>query len=276
MDREGDRGPVAVDLNVDSALLLQRLVGIDRYPANLMLMPTVFDDGEQARVDEYVSRQLTDAGILADGVPLPRIAHWLHCLARPDVELTGEVTDARADPHDDKSTLRMALARSGDTHVLALRHGDAVVLQELDAGERPVQAVAAAFAACFGPAPARRFESWSMPAAAFDTLPAGSPERFRRALLALGAGHRTAGALATLRTAATRSGGVVMTEHHDGNATRTAGWVGVFDSPHGRTVLAPVRRADGELWCTFLPGDMPALEFALTRLSLLLPSGTWC
>ncbi|WP_040698619.1 ESX secretion-associated protein EspG, partial [Nocardia vinacea] len=109
--------PIAIDLNVDAALLLQRLVGIDSYPPVLALLPTIYRPEDRDRVDAVVGAQLTEAGVLEDGVVNPVVEQWLRCLYRPDVELVARILDAGSDD-EPPAMLRLSLgARGSRPHV---------------------------------------------------------------------------------------------------------------------------------------------------------------
>lgn len=269
------QSPVAVDLNIDAALLLRQLAGIDGYPSQLMVSTTVFDPDDQIRVDNVVRGQLSRAGILVGDKVQPRVAHWLRCLDRPDVELSGDVFDERGDAEDERYTLRICLVRHGDTHVLALRNDDHLVVQEIFTGGRPAQALAAILGGVLGRRRPRRLEPWSAPAEVFDTLPADSVDSAHRALLKAGAPHGIAGSVARVKHEATLWAGFLMHEYHDGGRTTTPGWAGVFDTQKGRVVTVPSRGLDDRIWTTLLPGDDTALDRAVTSLVSLLPGGSW-
>jgi EspG family len=267
--------PVAVDLNVDAALLLRSLVGIERYPAVLALQPNIFDPHDQARVDAVVFDRVARGRIVEDGRVQPRVTHWLRCLDRPDIELTGEIFDTEPGRPDPVDRLRISLVRAGDTHVLAIRHDDQLVIQELFTGGRPLPTAAAALLAALGPRPPLLFDPLTAPAAELDDLPVDSPAQARRAYLRLGASPHTASVLAALRCEVIRWAGIMMVEHHDKNSRPTAGWAGVFDVPAGRAVLSPSVGVDGQVWSTYAPGDDAAIERALGSLVEFLPSRSW-
>uniref|UniRef100_UPI002455E55F ESX secretion-associated protein EspG n=1 Tax=Nocardia cyriacigeorgica TaxID=135487 RepID=UPI002455E55F len=120
--------PVAIDLNVDAALLLKDLVGIDSYPPVLALLPNIYNLEDRDRVRAVVAEQLAEAGILVDDRVHPAVAQWLRCLDRPDVELVVRIVETGAGG-ETPGMLRMSLVRTGESHVLALRNDDYVVIQ---------------------------------------------------------------------------------------------------------------------------------------------------
>jgi hypothetical protein len=267
--------PVAVDLNVDAALVLRSLVGIDGYPAVLALRPNIFDPHDQERVRGVVLERLAHERIVEGGRVQPTVARWLRCLGRPDIELAGEIFDAEPGRPEPIDHLQMSLVRAGDTHVLAIRHDDQLVIQQLFTGDWPLKTAAAALRAALGPRPPLRFDPLVAPADELTDVPVDSPAQARRAYLRLGATRQTASALAALRCEVTRWAGIMMVEHHDGSSTQSAGWAGVFDAPTGRAVMAPTIGVDGQVWSTYAPGDDSAIERALGSLVESLPSGSW-
>ncbi|WP_425302167.1 ESX secretion-associated protein EspG, partial [Nocardia cyriacigeorgica] len=133
--------PVAIDLNVDAALLLKDLVGIDSYPPVLALLPNIYNLEDRDRVRAVVAEQLAEAGILVDDRVHPAVAQWLRCLDRPDVELVVRIVETGAGG-ETPGMLRMSLVRTGESHVLALRNDDYVVIQPVFHEGRQLNTVA--------------------------------------------------------------------------------------------------------------------------------------
>ncbi|WP_280230829.1 ESX secretion-associated protein EspG, partial [Nocardia cyriacigeorgica] len=147
--------PVAIDLNVDAALLLKDLVGIDSYPPVLALLPNIYNLEDRDRVRAVVAEQLAEAGILVDDRVHPAVAQWLRCLDRPDVELVVRIVETGAGG-ETPGMLRMSLVRTGESHVLALRNDDYVVIQPVFHEGRQLNTVAAGRVAAVGQFPARK------------------------------------------------------------------------------------------------------------------------
>src|SRR6266567_8651012 len=80
----GDTDPVSIEVNVDAALFLKDLAGIDHYPGVLALLPNIFLITDRNRVREIIRPQLVQAGILVDGMVHSVVERWLRCLYRPD------------------------------------------------------------------------------------------------------------------------------------------------------------------------------------------------
>lgn len=272
-DGDADADPVAIDLNVDAALYLQHLVGIDSYPPVLALVPNVFDPADRNRVHAVVAETLAEAGILVDGVVHPVVANWLRCLHRPDVELVARIVDSDLGS-EAKGMLRFSLVRSGETHVLAVRCDDHVVIQTVFGQSRRLDFVTAALSGALGSCPALRFEPITVAADQATELPSDPVER-RRALLELGAVPHTATVLARALDEVVRRAEVVVIEHRDGENNQPEVCVSVVDTPSGRIVVVPRVAMDGQVWSTYAPGDDIAVRGSIRTLVDLLPGRDW-
>ncbi|GAB2559172.1 ESX secretion-associated protein EspG [Nocardia heshunensis] len=268
-----NNNPTAIDLNVDAALLLQDMAGIDSYPDVLALMPNVFRPEDLDRVRAVVFQQLTRAGIVEDGLVHPVVEHWLRCLYRPDVELVAYVaeTELRSAP---LGMLRFSLVRSGETHVLALRYDDHIVIQPIFPQGNRLDAVTGALLTVLGPLPEARFDPLRVAADRFDTVPVDPVER-RSALIELGASPRSAGVLGEAFGTVVRRAEVYMLEHHHGDIPLPELYVQVLDTQSGRIVVVPQRALDGQARLSVLPGDTANLTAAVRALIDLLPGGSW-
>ncbi|WP_228002900.1 ESX secretion-associated protein EspG [Nocardia australiensis] len=265
--------PIVVDLNVDAALLLKDMVGIDSYPLVLALMPNVYRVEDQERVHAVVAKQLADAGIIDDGNVHPTVEHWLQCLYRPDMELVARIVDV-GPGGEFEAVLRLSLVRSGETHVLAVRCDDNVVIQSVFQEQRDLENMAAALIAALGENQILRFKPMTATLEDLSEVPSDQSER-RRALLELGANPHTAGVLSRVLDEVRRSAEVVMIEHRDGGSTQTEVCVSVLDTLSGRIVVTPSKAADGTVWSTYAPGDDSAVAAGIGALLELLPGRSW-
>ncbi|WP_067694214.1 ESX secretion-associated protein EspG [Nocardia jejuensis] len=265
--------PVAVDLNVDAALLLQTMVEIDTYPAVLALLPTIERIDDRDKVNAVVARQLTDVGIIDDNGVHPVIAHWLRCLARPDVEMAARIID-RSDPSGVPGMLRMSLVRSGETHVLAVRHDDHLIIQTVPTDGEKTDAVATALLAALGSAPALQFTPLTAADEEFAAVPADAHSR-RPALVQLGADPRTAVVLTRALDEVVRRAEVLMIEHRDGVIPKPDLGMSVLDTPSGRITVVPSRDLNQHVHSTYQPGDSASLHAGIRALADLLPGGSW-
>ncbi|MFQ6331537.1 ESX secretion-associated protein EspG [Nocardia sp. CWNU-33] len=265
--------PVAIDLNVDAALLLQDMVGIDSYPPVLALMPNVFKLEDRERVRAVIRPQLIEVGAIEDDRVHPTIEHWLQCLYRPDMELLARIVDTGLDG-DERGMLRFSLVRCGDTHVLAVRCDDHIVIQSVFLEEEDLDGVTAALAAALGHRPMLSFEPFRATLQDLDEVPFDQDER-RRALVELGAQPHTAGVLSRVLFEVVRRAEILMIEHRDGGSTQTEVCVSVLDTQSGRFMVTPSKAMDGEIWSTYAPGDESGLRAGIGALIELLPGRSW-
>jgi hypothetical protein len=264
-----ERDPVAIRLNVDAALVLRAAAGIDDYPFVLVLMPNIVDLDNQERVNRAVLEELIRAGIVfEDGEVHPHIAHWLRCLDRPDVELAVRIVETGAAP----AVLRMALVRCDQTHVLAVRNDDQLVIQSLFAVPGQLNTLSAAVLAGMGACPPARFGAftarWDLVAEA-----TGTPEEVGRVWRELGADPAAARLLSAAEVV--RAAEIVAYEHHDGLQAQPGLIVQLLDTREGRIVVSPSVSADGAIWLRYAPGDNAEFAGAIAGLMDLLPGGSW-
>jgi hypothetical protein len=268
---EPDGDPVAIEVNVDAALLLKDLVGID-YPPVLVLLPNPYGPG-QGRIPDSVATELTQRGILVDGEVHPAVARWLRCLDRPDVELVVRIMDTEFQA-EMRGMLRMSLVRSGDDHVLAVRCDDEIVVQPVFGRPPQLDFIASALSAALGPCPALRFEPLTVSADDLAELPTDATER-RRALVELGAAPLTASVLGRAFDEIERRAEIVVIQHRDGETPRPEVCATVFDTPPGRVLGVPKVALDGGNLSTFMPGDDAAVRRSIRTLIDLLPGRDW-
>ncbi|RJO79839.1 ESX secretion-associated protein EspG [Nocardia panacis] len=266
--------PVAIDLNVDGALLLRELVGIDTYPLVLAVWPNILRRDDRDRVYAVVTEELTEVGILEDGRVHPVVEHWVRCLARPDIELAARIATAGPDGGLPSEVLRMSLVRNGDTHVLAVRSDDHVVIQSVFHEGRGLETLAAALAAALGSAPALTFEPLTVSTGQMHEFPEEQEER-RRALMELGAHPRSALVLSRAFDEIHRRAEILMIEHQDGTDPQPDLCFSVFDTESGRFAVTPRIALDGETRVTYSPGDDAALRTGVEALVELLPGRSW-
>jgi len=267
--------PVTIDLNVDAALLLKHMVGIDSYPPVLALLPNIYNIEDRDRVHAVVKEQLVEAGVVEGDRVHPRVERWLWCLYRPDAELVVRIVDTGRDGAD-AGMLRMSLVRSGDEHVLALRCDDQVVIQSVFHEGKQLHTLAEAVRSALGSAPALQFEPFSADEDALGAVP-DDPEERRKALRELGAVPHTAGVLTRSFAEVIRRAEVLMVEHRDGGAgsATTTSCVSVLDTLSGRVIATPNSTMDGRIRSSFFPGDDAALNASIAALIELLPGRSW-
>lgn len=272
---ELDNGPISIDLNVDAALVLQNMVGIDSYPLVLALVPNIPKIADRDRVHAVVTEQLAEAGIVEGDRVHPIVESWLHCLYRPDMELAVRIQDNGLGGND-PAMLRMSLVRKGEEHVLAVRCDDHVVIQSAFHEGRQLNTLAAAVTSALGSYPVLNFEPMSAAAEALAEVSA-DPEERRMVLCELGAVPHTASVLTRAMEEVVRRTEVIMVEHRDGGSgsIHTKACVSVLDTLSGRLVVTPSVALDGQIWSTFQPGDDAAVQAGIKALVELLPSRSW-
>jgi len=265
--------PIAIDLNVDAALLLKDMAGIDSYPPILGVMPNIFDVDDLERVQKVVAAELTEVGIIDGDRVHPAVQHWLQCLYRPDVELITLVLTTGLDG-DSQAMLRMSLVRSGETHVMATRCDDEIVIQPVFQQEGQLDSVYAAVTAAVGPGTALRFPPMTAAVADLAEVPADQDE-LRQALLELGAQPQAAGALSRALEEIVQRAEVVVLEHRDGVQVKPSSGVAVLDTLSGRIIVTPSVAMDGEVRSTYAPGDDATLQAGIEGLIDQLPGRSW-
>ncbi|KAA8881916.1 ESX secretion-associated protein EspG [Nocardia colli] len=265
--------PVAIDLNVDAALVLQDMVGIDAYPAVLAVLPNIYQLADRDRVRAVVLDELATAGIVEDDRVHPTVERWLHCLYRPDVELVARIV-APGREAEPLAMLRLSLVRCGESHVMAVRCDDHIVIESIFQPPGALDTVTAALAAALGPWPALEFEPMTALLSRFAQVPAEREER-RQALLGLGATAYTAGVLSRVLDEIDRRAEVLMIEHRDGSLDVPELCLSVLDTREGRVIVTPRVAMDGAVWSTYAPGDDAVLRAGVAALVELLPGGSW-
>lgn len=267
----------AAHLSVDSALFVKRLMGIDMVSPVLALMDNVYYAHEQQIVDDHTIPQLVDAGLVSpDGVVDQDLASWMRVLAEPDIEVT-----LRAMEGDHMR--RGVIARRGDTHVMALRRDEEVVVQSLwSDGEAFDEVVSAPLWAAMRRSkdelapPAAEMESVTMPLEQASALAAASkPGDMVRALRGeLGVDMRTARILNEVSRYGGQRCEIVMRENRGIETVDTEAGVFVADTDEGR-VLSAVRRQGRRLSVTFGAGTYGRFRVAMADLTALTPSRNW-
>ncbi|MGI5220913.1 ESX secretion-associated protein EspG [Nocardia sp. CA-290969] len=270
-----DTDPISIDLNVDAALVLRDLVGIDTYPAVLAILPNIFRIEDRERVRTVVTGQLREAGIVEGDTVHPAVAGWLRSLERPDVELAARIIDNGRGGHT-QTMLRISLVRAGESHVLAVRCDDQVVIQQVFHEGRHLNTLTAALKSALGDYPALEFEAVTVATADLSEIPA-DPDECRTALRELGAAPHTASVLTRALGEIVRRAEVIMIEHRDGGSglPEKDACTSVVDTLSGRFIVTPAAALDGQLRSTFRPGDDSSLRSGINALVELLPSRSW-
>jgi hypothetical protein len=192
-------------------------------------------------------------------------------LSAPEVELFGGIVRG-------EDSLQLAVARRDDLHVAALRHQDAVTIQDLGQVGSMRELVVRILPLCGPPVQPVDFEPITVPTMG---LVEGIIEAVRgehtpaAALGGLGLSARQRRILveAADRPLCTLSLGVVQHDSRGDNVGNSA--VTVTDIAEGRIVTGPVRSEDGSWWTHISPGTADAVARSLRALVDTLPTPAW-
>ena len=253
---------VAVELTTDGVLVVAHRLGLADFPPVLGIRLNIPFPDLCATVWEQVDRDLRAQGVLnVHGDPHPAVGDLLHTLSRSDRTLEGRWW--RRDIGGEMT--RFAVARRGDRHVIAVRHGELIVLQRVaskvglagmvtavlgsgqPAAVEPLTALASTLGACRTAEQLSQFDIGAASARTYSALIA-EPRSWSE---------------------------IVATQRHaGGTVSRTDVAAGVLDGEQGRIVSIP-RRVNGELYGSFLPGSDDNLQRALDGLVEFLPARAW-
>lgn len=253
---------VAVELTVDGMLVVADRLGLGDFPTVLGIRLNIPFPELRKTLWEQVARDLTAQGVLtAHGDTHPAVVDMLHTLSRSDRTLEGRWW--RRDLGGEMT--RFAICRRGDRHVIAVRHGELVVLQRVAAKA----GLAAMVTAVVGSAQPAEVEPLT-----------GLASTLAQCRTAEQLGQFDIG-LVSARTYASLTGQpsswseiTASQRHPGGTVTHTDVAAGVLDGPEGRIVSIP-RRLNGELYGSFLTGTDVNLQRALDGLVEFLPARTW-
>lgn len=272
---EASGDPVSVSLNVDAALVLQAMAGIESYPTVLAITPNIFRISDRDRVWAVVRERLAEEGIISGDEVDPVVAGWLRCLDRPDAELVIRVLDNGRAGHME-TMLRATLVRSGAEHVLAVRCDDEIVIQTVFHEGRRLDTLTAVLESILGDCPAVDFEPFTRLDADMGEPPEDL-DSVRAGLRELGASVRTANVLTRALNEIVRHAEVLMVEHRDGGPESPDFTIcmNVLDTFRGRFVITPNVTLDGRVRWTYQPGDHAAVHGGITAMTGMLPGGGW-
>lgn len=265
----------AVELTAEQAWFAADATGAGNFPWVLAITPPYTDHAERAAVEDRLTRELTELGVMRDGAVDPRVRRWIATTCRPRRWL--ELRFVRGSGQ----MLRGLVARRGDgspageTTVVALRSGGLVTFSEL-AVDHPQALVPILTAGLSGRAPAR-FAEFSIPARAG----ARADEQLRNGadlaeILEFLGIPPSARPVVEAAYAPDRSYvEVVAGDHRDGHRVSTEVGVSIVDTRQGRVLVHPSRAYDGEWVSTFTAGTPLAIAAAVERLTATLPDGPW-
>lgn len=253
---------VAVELTIDGMLVVADRLGLGDFPTVLAIRLNIPFPDLRKTVWEQVTRDLTAQGVLnAYGEPHPAVADMVHTLSRSDRTL--ECRWWRRDIGGEMT--RFAISRRGERHVIAVRHGDLVVLQRVASKA----GLAAMVTAVLGSAQPAEVEPLTGLASTLGQC------RTAEQLAQFDIGLVSARTYASLTGQPTSWSEITASQRHaGGTVTHTDVAAGVLDGAEGRIVSIP-RRVNGELYGSFLSGTDANLQRALDGLVEFLPDKTW-
>jgi hypothetical protein len=261
---------VGVEVTIDGMLVIADRLHLVDFPVALGIRPNIPQEDLRDIVWEQVQRDLTAQGVLDhNGQPHPGVAKMVETVSRADRTL--ECRWWRRDRGGDRGgeagglMVRFVVCRKDDTHVVAARDNDMLVLQLV----APQIGLAGMVTTVLG----------SAEPAAVEPLTGIASELAECTTAAQLARHGVPPAQARIYTEIvsdpTSWVEIIATQRHPGGTTtHTPAAAGVLDSKHGRLVSLP-RRVGGELYGSFLPGTQQNLQRALDSLLELLPAGSW-
>ena len=268
--RAGRAGPVddviGVSVTIDGILVIADRLHLVDFPVALGIRQNIPQEDLRDIVWEQVGRDLTAQGVLDhNGQPHPAVATMVDTISRADRTL--ECRWWRRDRGGSAGGLmvRFVVCRKDDTHVIAARDDDMLVLQMV----APQVGLAGMVTTVLGPADP----------ASVEPLTGVASELAECTTAAQLAGHGVPPAQARIYSEIVSNPTswveiVASQRHPGGTTTTTPAAAGVLDSEHGRLVSLP-RRVGGELYGSFLAGTQQNLQRALDSLLELLPAGSW-
>lgn len=254
---------VGLELTIDGMLVIADRLHLVDFPTALGIRPNIPDEDLRNVVWEQVRRDLTAQGALDySGQPHPAVAAMVDALSRPDRTLEGRWW--RRDVGGGVM-VRFVVCRKGESHVIAARDGDLLVLQLV----APSVGLAGMVTTVLGAAEPANVEP----------LTGLASELARCTTAAQVAAHGVGPASARVYSEiiSNPSSWVEITasqRHPGGTFTQTDVAAGVLHSRLGRLVSLP-RRIGGELYGSFLPGTEENLRRTLDGLLDFLPAGSW-
>lgn len=266
-----DETPIVGHFDTDQIIFLMRAVGIDKMPAVLAVVPQIYEEQDQDRVNAYIEQTLHARGFAdEDGVIDPNLADWFTTLGHPDIEINMRVIEGDA-------MLRLVIARRGNRNVIATRFDSEVVIQPLSSQSRDFdKLIGNSIIAALGPCTEARFESFTAPHEEIDEIATSTkPGDVEHELRNMGASWGAARIINEASRRPKRFAEIVAIEHYLGGSKETPFSVGVLDPDAGRIVASVRIRADDVHMTTFAPGDERNIRRALAELVAALPSGDW-
>lgn len=258
---------VGVEVTIDGMLVIADRLHLVDFPVALGIRPNIPQEELRDVVWDQVRRDLTAQGVLDhNGQPHPGVASMVETISRADrtLECRWWRRD-RAGAGAAGVMVRFVVCRKGDTHVVAARDDDMLVLQ-LVAPQVGLAGMVTTVLGSAEPAPVEPLTGVASELAECTTA---------AHLTRHGVPPAQARIYSEIVSNPTSWVEIVASQRHPGGTTTTTpAAAGVLDSEHGRLVSLP-RRVGGELYGSFLAGTQQNLQRALDGLLELLPAGSW-
>lgn len=253
---------VGVEVTIDGMLVIADRLHLVDFPTTLGIRPNIPQQDLRDIVWDQVQRDLIDQGVLDHyGQPHPTVAAMMDTISRPNRALEGRWW--RRDVGG--VMVRFAVCRKDNTHVIAARNADMLVLQRVASQVSLAEMVTTVL----GPAEPANVEP--LTGVASELAKCTTAAQLSR----YGITPAMARVYAKIVSNPTSWVEIIASERHPGGTTtHTKAASGVLDSERGRLVSLP-RRVGSELYGSFLPGTQQNLQRTLDSLLELLPAGTW-
>lgn len=257
---------VGVEVTIDGMLVIADRMHLVDFPVALGIRSNIPQEDLRDVVWNQVERDLTAQGVLDhNGMPHPGVAAMVDTISRADRTL--ECRWWRRDRGDGAGgvMVRFVVCRKDETHVIAARDGDMLVLQLV----APQVGLAGMLTTVLGPADPANVEPLTGVASELAECTTAAQ------LASHGVPLAQARIFTEIVSNPTSWVEIIATQRHPGGTTtQTQAAAGVLDSDHGRLVSLP-RKVGGELYGSFLAGTKQNLQRALDGLLELLPAGSW-
>ncbi|MEU1985374.1 ESX secretion-associated protein EspG [Nocardia sp. NPDC019395] len=257
-------------LTNDALLAVAERLDVQTLPLVLSVGP------QQDSYDAWLAardRALADldaAGVFdSDGDVEIGLAEALFVLAQPERELV-------ARNYSPDGVVRVCVAYRNDKHAVAVRNGDDFELGLWWCDGSPEE-LARAILGALEPCVPAEVSGFSAPAVdlAERLDRAQDTSAYIDAMYALGVPARDASIFGAAFGSCRAFTEIVAYSHEDGQSTRAAGAVAVYDTERGRLVAAPTVSPDQQIWSTVTTGSDYRVAQAIAALLEGLPGGRW-
>jgi hypothetical protein len=260
---------VGVEVTIDGMLVIADRLSLIDFPVALAIRPNIPQLELRELVWDQVRRDLTDQGVLdLYGAPHPMGAAMVETLSRADRTLEARWWRRHGRDGRDVTSgtmVRFVVCRKKESHVIAARDGDMLVLQLV----APQVGLAGMVTTVLGPGEPADVEPLTGVASELAECTTATQ------IAQYGVAPTSARIYAEIIGNPTSWVEITASERHPGGTwTPTDLAAGIADSRHGRVVSIP-RRVSGQLYGSFLPGTPENLQRALDGLVGFLPSGGW-